>query len=185
MKRVAPLLVVVAAMASSAVAQRAAVSADLSPEAAGQAFRRAVVEGCIPAAAGPGLSAVAAAQQGRLQPTQDAETRRQSGASMDETVWDVPEARGVVTLREKAGRCIASVYGPASGPTILNVAQALTTAGFEAMAGPAAPSGGFTQTLVGSHNGKRVTVQLSGAEPGAPGNQSKFSVVTATVFAAS
>jgi hypothetical protein len=38
--------------------------------------------------------------------------------------------------------------------------------------------------LVGSHEGKRVTVQLVGAEPGASGNRSTFSVVTATVFAA-
>jgi hypothetical protein len=167
-----------------AFAQRAAVSADLSPEAAGQAFRRAVVEGCVPAVTGLGLSAVAAAQQGQLQPTQDAETRRQSGAGADETVWDVAEARGVVMIREKAGRCVASVYGPASAPTIMNVAQALSTAGFEPMVGPASPSGGFTQTLVGARGGRRVTVQLSGAEPGAPGNQSKFSVVTATVFAA-
>lgn len=167
----------------AASAQRAAVSADLSPEAAGQAFRRAVVEGCVQAVTGPGVSATAAAQTGKLQPTQDAETRKQAGAGPNETVWDVAEARGVVTIRETAGRCIASVYGPPSAPTILSVSQALSTAGFEALAGPAT-SGGFTQTLVGSHNGKRVSVQLSGAEPGAPGNRSTFSVVTATVSVA-
>lgn len=179
-----PALVIVCLFAGPALAQRPAVSADLSPEAAGQAFRRAVVDGCVQAVAGAGVSATPAARDGKLQPTQDAETRRQAGAGASETVWEVAEARGVVTVRETAGRCVAAVYGPPSTPTILNVSQALSTAGFEALAGAAAPSGGFTQTLVGSHDGKRVTVQLSGAEPGAPGNRSTFSVVTATVFAA-
>ena len=179
------LLIAAAIVVSApAIAQRPAVSTDLSPEAAGQAFRRAVVDGCVQAVTGSGISAVAAARDGRLQPTQDAETRRQAGAAAGETVWEVAEARGVVTVRETAGRCVAAVYGPASTPTILNVALALSSAGFEALAGPASPSGGFTQTLVGASGGKRVTVQLAGAEPGAPGNRSTFSVVTATVFAA-
>ena len=178
------LLVAAIAVTLPAFAQRAAVSADLSPEAAGQAFRRAVVDGCVQAVTGAGVSAVAAARDGRLQPTQDAETRRQAGAGASETVWEVAEARGVVTVRETTGRCVAAVYGPPSAPTILNVSQALSTAGFEALAGAASPAGGFTQTLVGSHEGKRVTVQLVGAEPGASGNRSTFSVVTATVFAA-
>src|SRR5262245_30338032 len=60
----------------AAHAQRSAVSADLSPEAAGQAFRRAVVDACVQAVTGAGVSATAAARDGRLQPTQDAETRK-------------------------------------------------------------------------------------------------------------
>lgn len=175
------LFLAVLALAAPAVAQRAAVSADLSPEAAGQAFKAAVIEGCLPAVTGAGISATAAAQAGKLQPTQDAETRRQAGAAAQETVWNVGEARGVVTLRETSGRCVASVYGPPSAPTILSVSQALSAAGFEALAGPAS-SAGFTQGLAGSVNGKRVSVQLSGAEPGVQGNRSMFSVVTATVF---
>ena len=87
----------------------------------------------------------------------------------------------MVTVRETAGRCIVSVYGAPSGPTILNVTQALMTAGFSALSGPAVADG-FTQTLLGEHNGKRLVLQLAGAEPGAPGNRSTFSVVTATVF---
>lgn len=183
MKTSALLLVATLVVTLPAFAQRGAVSADLSPEAAGQAFRRAVVDGCVQAVTLGGVSSVAAARDGKLQPTQDPETRRQAGAAANETVWEVVEARGVVTVRETAGRCVAAVYGPPSAPTIMNVAQALSTAGFEAMAGPASPNGGFTQRLVGSSGGKRVTVQLSGAEPGAPGNRSTFSVVTATVFA--
>lgn len=183
MKRSGLLLAAAIAVTLPAFAQRAAVSADLSPEAAGQAFRRAVVEGCVQAVTGAGVSSVAAARDGRLQPTQDAETRWQAGAGASETVWEVAEARGVVTVRETAGRCVAAVYGPPSAPTIMNVAQALSTAGFEALAGPASPGGRFTQTLVGSSGGKRVTVRFVGAEPGAPGNRSTFSVVTATVFA--
>lgn len=181
MIRLAFMIAAAAVAILPASAQRAAVSANLSPEAAGQAFRRAVVEGCVQAVTGSGVSATAAARDGHLQPTQDAETRKQAGANANETVWDAADARGVVTVRETSGRCIASVYGPPSAPTIMDVSQALSTTGFEALAGPAT-AGGFTQTLVGAINGKRVSVQLSGAEPGAAGNRSTFSVVTATVF---
>ena len=87
MQRFGLLLAAAIAVALPAIAQRAAVSADLSPEAAGQAFRRAVVEGCVKAVTGSGVSSVAAARDGRLQPTQDAETRRQAGAGPSETVW--------------------------------------------------------------------------------------------------
>ena len=179
MRAMAIALVVLAC--GPAQAQRAAVSADLSPEAAGEAFKQAVVSVCLPAVGGGGVSSLAAAREGKVQPTQDAETRRQAGAAADETVWDVADARGVVTVREKAGRCVVSVYGPATGPTMSDATLALLVRGFEALAGPA---GGFKQMLIGNSNGKRVTVQLAGIEPGSPGNQSKFSVVTATVFAA-
>lgn len=173
--------VLLALASGTAHAQRNAVSANLSPEAAGDAFKQAIVGVCLPAVADGGVSALAAAREGEVQPTQDAETRRQAGAAADETVWDVTDARGVVTVREKAGRCVVSVYGPVTGPTMADATMALLVRNFEALAGPA---GGFTQTLTGNSGGKRMTVQLSGAEPGSPGNQSKFSVVTATVFAA-
>ena len=165
---------------SSAHAQRNAVSVDLSPEAAAQAFKAAVVDVCVPAVSGGGVSALPAARNGKVQPTQDVETRRQAGASADETVWDVVEARGVVTLREKSGRCVVSVYGPPTSATIADATMTLLVHGFEALAGPAT---GFTQALMGRSGGRRVMVQLSGVEPGSPGHQSKFSVVTATVFA--
>lgn len=167
--------------AAPAVAQRAAVSAELSPEMAGAAFARTVMDVCVPAVAGSGVSSLAAARDGKVSPTQDAVMRRQAGAGADETVWDVAEAKGVVTVREKAGRCIVSVYGPASAPTIIGAMQALGGAGFEPMMGKA---DGFTQTLIGTQGGKRVSVQLAGAEPGSAGHQSRFSVVTATVFVA-
>ncbi len=162
-----------------AQAQRTAISAELSPEEAGAAFSRAVAQVCVPAVAGAGVSSLGVARDGKVSPTQDAVTRRQAGAEADETVWDVADARGVVTVREKAGRCVVSVYGPPSLPTIMGAMQALDGAGFEALAGK---GDGFTQTLVGAQGGTRVSVQLVGAEPGAPGHQSRFSVVTATVF---
>lgn len=166
----------------TAHAQRPAVSADLSPAAAGEAFKQAIVGVCLPAVGGgSGISALPAAREGKVQPTQDAETRRQAGAGADETVWDVADARGVVTVREKAGRCVVSVYGPPVGATMTDATLALLVRNFEALAGPAS---GFTQTLTGPSNGRRVTVQLAGAEPGSPGHQSKFSVVTAAVFVA-
>ena len=169
-------------LAAPVHAQRGAVSADLSPEAAGEAFKSAVTNVCVPAVTGVGVSGLSAAQRGSLQPTNDAETRRQAGAGPDETVWDVMDGKGVVTVREKAGRCVVSVYGPAAAATVMSVGQGLAGAsGFERLAGGA---GGIGQTLSGSSNGKRVMVQLNGSEPGMAGHQSRFSVVMATVFVA-
>ena len=174
MKTTASLLFAATLTILPAHAQRSAVSPDLSPAAAGDTFKQAVVSVCLPAVSGAGVSALALARDGKVQPTQDVETRRQA----DETVWDVADARGVVTVREKAGQCVVTVYGPASGPTVADATLALVMRGFEALAGPA---DGFTQTLTGRSNGRRMLVQLSGANPGAPGHQSKFSVVSATV----
>ena len=180
MRLAACILAAVAGFALPAYAQRAAVSANLSPEAAGEAFKQAITNVCVPAVSDGGVSSLPVAREGKVQPTQDTETRRQSGAAADETVWDVADARGVVTVREKAGRCTVSVYGPPTAATVSDATLALLVRGFEAHVGTA---GGFTQTLSKTSDGRRVTVQLSGAEPGSPGNQSKFSVVTAAVFA--
>lgn len=173
----------VAVMAlAPAFAQRTAVSPDLSPEAAGAIFQNAVIEACVPAVIGNGVSGLSAAQRGGLQPTNDANTRQQAGAAADETVWDVVDGKGVVTVREKPGRCVVSVYGPAAASTIIGVAQALTGApGFERLAGAGQ---GMGQTLSRASDGRNVMVRLSGSEPGMPGHQSRFSVVTAMVFLA-
>jgi hypothetical protein len=180
--RIPVLVLFIAIAASAAHAQRAAVSADLSPEAAGMAFKQAVTDVCLPAVgAGNGVSSLSAAREGKVRPTQDAETRRQSGAGPDETVWDVTDARGVVIVREKAGRCVVSVYGPPTGPTMADATMALLVRNFDALAGAA---DGYVQTLTGPSNGRQVTVRLTGAEPGSPGHKSKFPVVTATVFVA-
>lgn len=172
-------LLAVLLVSAPAYSQRAAVSANLSPEAAGEIFRNAVVEACVPAVTGNGVSGLSATQRGRLQPTNDAETRQQAGAAADETVWDVVDGKGVVTVREKRGRCVVSVYGPPAAPTIIGVSQALP--GFERLA---STGQGLGQTLSASVNGKSVMVRLAGSEPGMPGHQSRFSVVTATVFIA-
>jgi hypothetical protein len=63
-------------------------------------------------------------------------------------------------------------------PTILSLSQRLSdSAGYEKLV-QAPPPNGFGQSLIG--NG--MTVQISGSEPGMPGNRSGVSVVTATVF---
>ncbi len=183
--RPSAFLLAVLLAASPAFAQRAAVSADLSPEAAADVFRRTVLEVCVPAATGGGVSASPAAQSGKLRTTNDAATRRQAGADPSETVWDVMDARGVVTVHEKAGRCVVSVYGAVASPTIEKVAQALVgPPGFQRMAVPQVSASGLEQTLHFSSNGRAVFARLSGSEPGMPGHQSRFSVVTATVFVA-
>jgi hypothetical protein len=67
--------------------------------------------------------------------------------------------------------------------TIVGVAQTLAgSSGFERLAA-APPPNGFGQSLMKIENGKRLMVQLKGSEPGMPGHQSRFSVITATVFA--
>ncbi|MDP3493202.1 MAG: hypothetical protein Q8R82_08805 [Hyphomonadaceae bacterium] len=183
--RVISAVVFTMLLAAPAYAQRDAVSADLSPEAAAGVFRSAVADVCVPAVLGNGVSALSSAQRGMLRPTQDAETRKQAGASPDETVWDVMDGKGVVTVREKAGRCVVSVYGPPAAATIQTVAQALVgPPGFQRLAQPVIAANGLGQTLQFSYDGRAVVAQLTGSEPGMAGHQSRFSVVTATVFRA-
>jgi len=176
--------VVAAALALPAHAQRDAVSADLSPELAGQVFARTVADICVPAVAAKGVSALSAAQIGSLRPTQDGETRKQAGAASGETVWDVMDGKGVVTVREtSAGACVVSVYGAPAKATIDGAAQSL-----KAVPGAKAvrtvslnPLKQATTFEVGP---RHVVVEIIGSEPGSPGHQSKFSVVTATVLRA-
>jgi hypothetical protein len=163
-----------------AFAQRDAISSTLSPEAAAAAFDDAVIAVCIPAVS---QGAVPAAVRGKLQQTSDAATRKQAGAAADETVWDVMAGKGVVTVHEKPGRCIVSVYGPSAGATIADLAKLLVNSKFERLAGSAAPNG-LGQTLTRTADGKRLMVVLKGSDPGMPGHQSRFSVITATVFSA-
>ena len=165
------------ALCAGLLASPAAAQRDVSPEAAASAFHDAVTSICVPAVEAGGVSALPAAAKAKVQASSDANTRQQAGAGADEMVWDVVSAKGVVVIREKRGRCVASVYGPPVVPTILNVAQGLSTAGFERLV-QAPPPNGFGQTL----SGKGMMIQLNGSEPGMPGHRSRFSVVTATVF---
>lgn len=164
---------------SQAEQTRAAVSQSLSPADAGDAFERAVIEVCV-GAVGAGRSVSSLSQSAMLTESDDPQTRQQAGAEADETVWDVDAGRGVVTLREKAGRCAVSVYGPPAAPTMILLAGKLAGEGFErmAMAGPS----GMSQSLRREAGGRPVQVILTGSDPGAPGHSSRFSVVTATVF---
>ena len=167
--------------AAPAHAQRDAVSADLSPEIAGQVFSRTVAEICVPAVSGYSISGVAAARDGKLRPTQDAETRKQAGAEPDETVWDVMDGKGVVTVREKAGHCVVSVYGAPAKAAVDGVTQALASVP-GARGIRTAPDGELKTRTTFEVGPRPVVVQVLGSEPGSPGHQSKFSVVTATVL---
>lgn len=170
--------------ATPAFAQREAISSALSPEAAAEAFADAVLNTCVPAAAGSGVAGLPSGVRARLQASSDPETRKQSGAAAGEAVWDVMSAKGVVTIHDGPGRCVVSVYGPPAMQTVMGLAGRLTQqAGpFERLAS-APPSNGYGQSLIKTEGGKRIMVQLTGSEPGTPGHQSRFSVVTATVFA--
>ncbi len=161
---------------------RAAVSPALTPAAAQEAFIGTVLNGCISAVAGGArLSAVPGAG---LSANADADTRRQAGAAAEDSVYDVVSARGVVTAHDREGRCVVTVYGPAAAPSVMSLAQRLAQAdqGFERLAAAPAPTG-LGASLFKVAGDKRIQVVLSGSEPGMPGHQSRFSVVTATVFA--
>lgn len=183
--RFALLTMAVIGLTPLASAQRAAISSTLSPEAAAEAFNDAVMNTCVPAAAGSGVGGLPAGVRARLQSSSDAGTRRQAGAGDDEAVWDVVSARGVVVVHERPGRCVVSVYGPPAMQTVMGLAGRLTAQQpqpFERLVS-APPPNGYGQSLMKIENGKRIMVQLAGSEPGAPGHKSRFSVVTATVFA--
>lgn len=171
----------ISASFAPALAQRDAISSTLSPEAAAAVFDDAVVAVCIPAVS---QGAVPAAVRGKLQQTKDAATRKQVGAADDETVWDVMAGKGVVMIHEKPGRCTVSVYGPSAMTTIADLAKLLVNSKFERLAA-APPPNGFGQTMTRTEGGKRLMVVLKGSDPGMPGHQSRFSVITATVFSAS
>ena len=164
-----PVVLALAALlaASPGLAQREAISSALSPEAVAGVFRNAVVDVCVPAVTGGGLRALPEAQRGKLQLTTDPDMRRQAGALPDETVWDVMAARGVVTIRERKGRCVVSAYGAAARETIAATAQALVgPPGFQRMAQPVISANGLAETLSFSSDGRAVIAQLSGSEPG-------------------
>ena len=178
--RVISAAIVTLLLAAPAYAQRDAVSPDLSPEVAASVFQAAVATVCVPAVTGNGVSGVMAAQQGKLRPTQDAETRKQAGASPDETVWDVMDGKGVVTVREKPGQCVVSVYGAPAKAAVAGISQALSAApGVRGVS--IAIVSDLKQTVTFEVGPRPVQVQIAGSEPGSPGHQSRFSVVTATV----
>jgi hypothetical protein len=180
--RIAAITIAAFLAAAPAVAQREAISANLSPEAANAAFNDAVITACIPAVSGNGMGAIPAPARAKFAPTNDVGTRKQASAAADETVWDALAAKGVVTIHEKRGRCVVSVYGPPAAPAIIGLAGVLASAhGFERLVG----TGGSGQSLMKSSAGKRLMVQLNASEPGAPGHASRFTVITATVFVAS
>jgi hypothetical protein len=178
--RTALLALLAGLAAGPAFAQREAISPDLTPEAAARIFQDTVVNACLPAASGGGVAALSQAVRNKLRASTDPETRRQTGAGADETIWDVLDGKGVVTVHEKAGRCVVSVYGPPAGPTMIQLTTMMTAAGFEALAG-VGPA--MQQRLTKEAGGKRVTVVINGSEPGMPGHRSRFPLVTATVLA--
>lgn len=167
--------------AAPALAQRPAISADLAPSDVANAFESAVIDACAPAIA-KGGSVSSLGLGGRISATSDPATFQQAGAAPGEAVFDVNGAKGVVTIRESSGRCIVSAYGPAAGSSLKALAARLSAGGFERMANQTTPAA-FTESLAKTSGGKRIQVSLRGSDPGMQGHQSRFSVLTATVFA--
>jgi hypothetical protein len=161
-----------------------AISPNLSQRDVATAFEDAVVEICAPAVtSGRGLSALPPPVRACIATATDPEAGRQVGAEPGDSVWEVVAGKGVVRIREHAGRCVVSAYGPPAAPTLAQVARRLAGSGqgFERLI--ATPGPGAAESLVRKSGGSRVQVTLSGSEPGMQGNKSRFSVLTATVFA--
>ena len=177
----AALIALAASGAAYAQEPRPAVALDLSPADAATAFEQAVIEGCVRTVSnGELILDLPRAARRTYSVSSDPKLRAQAGAGPDETVWSVEAARGVVVIREKNGRCAVSVYGPPVVATIVSLTARLTDPdmGFARLAGP----GGEQMSLQRKQSGRTVQVMIRGAEPGDPGNKSRFSVVTATVF---
>ena len=69
-----------------------------------------------------------------------------------------------------------------AAPTIMELASRLEAShGFERLM-MTQGGAGARQSLSRDEGGRRVMVQIEGSQPGSPGHQSRFSVVTATVF---
>lgn len=169
-------------VSAAQVQGRLAVSPSLSPQDAGLAFEQTVLDVCVEGVSSGRRVAQLPDARENLSISTDLQTRKQAGAADDETVWDVQTGRGVVTVKEKAGRCAVSVYGPPAAPTMIMLAAKLSDVGFERMA---TGTPGLSQSLQRTLNGQTVQVMLTGSDPGSPGHNSKFSVVTATVFSMS
>jgi hypothetical protein len=161
-----------------------AISPSLSQQDVAAAFEAAVVDICAPAViAGQRLSAAAPGIRARIAAASDADAARQVGAEAGDSVWEVAAARGVVRIRERNGRCMVSAYGPPAATTLGQVARRLAASGqgFERLV--ATPGPGAAESLVRRAGDSRVQATLGGSEPGMQGNRSRFSVLTATVFA--
>jgi hypothetical protein len=173
-------------MAGASFAQdRSAISADISPEAAAAAFEEALKEICIPAIA-EGVRTAQLPEEARalLVVNRDPVAREEIGARPEETVWDVVSAQGVVRVRETFGRCTISAYGPPAAATLTEISRQMAEgpSRFERLASTAGRSG-LAQSLSRADERRRVQVILDGSEPGMPGHASRFSVLSATVFA--
>jgi hypothetical protein len=171
---------------ASAFAQdRSAISPELSPEEAAAAFEEALIEICLPAIS-EGIRAAQLPAEARslVQVNRDPAAREEVGALPEETVWDVTAAMGVVRVHETQGRCTVSAYGPPAAATLSAIARDMAEGPekFERLASTPGRSG-LAQSLYRKGERKRVQVVLDGSEPGMPGHSSRFSVMSATVFA--
>lgn len=164
---------------------RAAVSSRLTTDDVAAAFADAVVKVCAPAVlSGRRLSALDAETRRMVAATNDPAARQQAGAEKADQVWDVLAGRGVVTIAEREGRCTVSAYGPPAAPALAAAAERLEASGqgFERLF--ATPnSSSVNEALVHAAPGHRVQATMTGAEPGMPNHRSRFSVISATIFA--
>lgn len=173
-------------LVSGATAQdRTAISAELSPEEAAATFEEALTEICVAAISGGVRAAQLPAEaRGLIQVNREPGARVEVGALPEETVWDVVAAMGVVRVRETQGRCTVSAYGPPAAATLSAIARNMADGPerFERLASTPGRSG-LAQSLSRKDERRRVQVILDGSEPGMPGHSSRFSVISASVFA--
>jgi len=164
-------------------ALRDAIPARVEPADAERQFVDAIKTVCIPAVEqGVRVAQLPVETRAGFVVSRDAMTRREVGASPEETVWVSATAGRVVSVRERQGACTVQTYGPAAAAALARLAGNMGGAdGFERLATVPGRTG-LSQSLFKKVRGKRVQVMLDGSEPGMPGHRSQFSVLSATVF---
>ena len=156
----------------------------LTPQQVSEGFIRGVVDYCLKATlAGSSISALPDSDRVGLTQAPEQQKMMLGPEAKDAPAWEVAPAAGIVVVYEpSAGVCKVFAYGP---PVELTFSETLRRA---QKAAPnfteTHPKPGYDPIVSGLERiqaGKKITIQLSGAEPGTPGHAFRFSMLKATV----
>lgn len=178
------LPIVVALAVASVVELRAGSAVALSPDQVGAGFQEAVVNYCLEAALrGVDLSNLPASDRTGITPANESMRDMVGKTNPSGPIWDVRRAQGIVLISEpRKGVCEVLAYG---APVERTFKRTLDSArkrapGLVEKAADAAYNP-IAYRLEKVSDGTRVSVRLSGAEPGTPGHMMRFSLLMATV----
>ena len=156
----------------------------LTPQQVSEGFIKGVVDYCLKATlAGSSISALAEADRVGLSQAPEQEKMMLGPQAKDAPAWGVaPAAGNVVAYEPAAGVCKVFAYGPPVELTFSEVLRRVqkTAPDFT----ETHPTPGYDPIVFGlerTQADKKITIQLSGAEPGTPGHAFRFSTLKATV----